>query len=347
MPWTQACTWYQGDRFAEAMNEKMNPSPWYQVQVKNLSTYFEANGKIAKAVDGVSFSIAPQETLGLVGESGCGKSVCSLSILRIVPTPPAKIVGGEIWFEGKNLLALSEAQMREIRGNKISMVFQEPMTAFNPVYTVGFQVREALAAHRKISKSQADAICVELFTKVGIPSPHERIHSYPHQLSGGLRQRAMIAMALALNPVLLIADEPTTALDVTVQQQILALLKKLRHEYRMSMLLISHDMGVIAEMADRVAVMYAGTIVETGTTQEIFSRPLHPYTKALLESIPRLGQKKARLVTIPGTVPSAADRPAGCSFHPRCPIKEKICETVVPDYREVRPQKWAACHLAQ
>ncbi len=316
------------------------------LEVKDLKTYFQQDGSVAKAVDGVSFSIASQETLGLVGESGCGKSVCSLSILRILPTPPAKIVSGEIWFEGKDLLKLPEPQMRRIRGNKISMVFQEPMTAFNPVYTVGYQVREAIQAHRKVSAAEADRMCAGLFSKVGIPMPQERIRSYPHQLSGGLRQRAMIAMALALNPALLIADEPTTALDVTIQQQILELLKDLRSEYKMSILLISHDMGVIAEMADRVAVMYAGTIVETGTTKEIFRNPLHPYTKALLESIPRLGQKRARLVSIPGNVPSAADKPAGCSFHPRCPIKEKLCETIVPEYREIKPNRWAACHLA-
>lgn len=317
------------------------------LEVKNLSTHFIAGDWVAKAVDGVSFAIAPQETLGLVGESGCGKSVCSLSILRVLPTPPARIVGGEIFFEGTDVLKLSEPQMRRLRGNKIAMVFQEPMTAFNPVYTVGFQVAEALHAHKKISKKEAEKICVELFAKVGIPSPAERVRSYPHQLSGGLRQRAMIAMALALNPALLIADEPTTALDVTIQAQILELLKSLRKEFRMSILLISHDMGVVAEMADRVAVMYAGNIVESAATPEIFREPLHPYTKALLESIPRLGQKKERLNTIPGSVPRPDNRPSGCTFHPRCPIKEKICESVVPEYREVRKNHWASCHLAK
>ena len=331
----------------------------YLLEVKNLSAHFvqgqkephstlpgEQGGKIAKAVDGVSFSIAPQETLGLVGESGCGKSVCSLSILRILPTPPAKIASGEIWFEGEDLLKLNEKRMRSIRGNKIAMVFQEPMTAFNPVYTVGFQVREALQAHRSISKKEADSICAELFAKVGIPSPAQRLRSYPHELSGGLRQRAMIAMALALQPALLIADEPTTALDVTVQAQILELLKELRREYRMAMLLISHDMGIIAEMADRVAVMYAGNIVETGSARDIFRNPLHPYTKALLESIPRLGQNKQRLISIGGVVPNAAARPSGCTFHPRCPIKEKRCETEIPEYRQVEPGRWVSCHFS-
>ncbi len=312
------------------------------LDVKNLGITF--NGT-ATAAEGVTFSIAPQETLGLVGESGCGKSVCSLSILRLLTCPPAQIVSGEIWFEGNNLLKLREPEMRAIRGNKIAMVFQEPMTAFNPVYTVGYQVCEALHAHRTLSRKDAEELCVSMFTKVGIPSPRERIDAYPHQLSGGLRQRVMIAMALILKPTLLIADEPTTALDVTIQAQILELLKNLQREFRMAMLLISHDMGVIAQMADRVAVMYAGRIVETATTKEIFASPKHPYTQALLESIPRLGQNKTRLITIPGNVPSAANRPPGCAFHPRCPLKEKCCEEIVPEYRSITKDRGVACHL--
>jgi oligopeptide/dipeptide ABC transporter ATP-binding protein len=259
--------------------------------------------------------------------------------------PPARIVSGEIVFEGKDLLELKEARMREIRGNKIAMIFQEPRTAFNPVYTIGYQVCEVLHAHRKISKRDAQKICIETFAKVGIPSPEERFHSYPHQLSGGLCQRAMIAMALVLNPALLIADEATTALDVTIQEQILELLKRLRAEYRMAMLLISHDMGVIAKLADRVAVMYAGNIVETAETKEIFRNPRHPYTKALLNSIPRLGQNKPRLESIPGTVPSATDKPSGCAFHPRCPVREDRCISKVPVYRRTDSTRWVACHL--
>lgn len=316
------------------------------LQVQDLRSYFVSGGKTAKAVDGVSFYIGKQETLGLVGESGCGKSVLSLSILRILPMPTARHAGGAVIFEGQDLMALSEPRMREIRGNKIAMVFQEPMTAFNPVYTVGYQVAEAIRAHRKVSQREALAQCAGLFAKVGIPSPQERVKSYPHQLSGGLRQRAMIAMALALRPALLIADEPTTALDVTIQQQILQLLKSLRREYRMSMLLISHDMGVVAEMADRVAVMYAGKIVEEAPVRDIFKEPLHPYTRGLLDSIPRLGQKKKRLASIAGTVPGAADKPSGCAFHPRCPLKETRCEQTQPEYRELRPNHWVACHVA-
>ena len=289
------------------------------LEVKDLRTYFYIDEGVAKAVDGVSFDIKAEETLGIVGESGCGKSVTSLSIMRLIPQPPGKIVTGDIRFEGKDILALPEKRMREIRGNQISMIFQEPMTSLNPVFTVGDQIQETIELHQGLSAREARAKAIEMLRLVGIPSPETRVDEYPHQLSGGMRQRVMIAIALSCNPAILIADEPTTALDVTIQAQILELLNRLQREFGMAVILITHNLGVIAEVADRVIVMYAGRIVESGRTIDIFGSPLHPYTRGLMASIPVLNEKVDRLSVIPGTVPNPTEFPSGCRFHPRCP----------------------------
>ncbi len=300
------------------------------LRVEGLKTYFYTDDGIVRAVDGISFSLAPKETLCIVGESGCGKSVASLSLLRLIPSPPGKIVEGKIWFRGRNLLELSEREMRDIRGNKISMIFQEPMTSLNPVFTCGDQIMEALILHQGLSKGQARTRAIEMLALVGIPSPEQRVDEYPHQLSGGMRQRVMIAMALSCSPDILIADEPTTALDVTIQAQILDLLLRLQHELGMAVILITHDLGVVAEVADRVAVMYAGQIVEYSDVRSIFKRTLHPYTAGLLASLPRLGVEKDRLRVIPGNVPNPAYFPSGCRFHPRCPVVVNVCPREVP-----------------
>lgn len=300
---------------------------------------------MAKAVDGVNFHLDQEETLGLVGESGCGKSVTALSILRLVPTPPGKIVGGKVTFEGRDLLQQPEPEMRKVRGGQIAMIFQEPMTSLNPVFTIEFQIAEMLHAHTDLTKKQIREKVVELLNRVKIPSPRERAKDYPHQLSGGMRQRAMIAMALACGPKLVMADEPTTALDVTIQAQILDLFLDLKSQLKMSLIMITHDLGIIAEIADRVAIMYAGEIVETARVKELFAQPLHPYTIGLLRCIPRLGQPGRRLEAIGGNVPDPAAKPGGCPFHPRCFKAQKKCETVKPEMEEKKPGHWAACHF--
>ena len=317
------------------------------LSVRNLRTYFHLDDGVAKAVDGVSFDIHRGRTLGLVGESGCGKSVTSLSILRLVQSPPGRIEGGEILYEGRNLLDLSERRMRAIRGNRVAMIFQEPMTSLNPVFTVGFQIMEALRLHQKMNRRQARERATEMLREVGIPSPEVRIDEYPHQMSGGMKQRVMIATALACHPALLIADEPTTALDVTIQAQILRLLKRLQRERGMAVLLITHDLGVVAENADDVCVMYASKIVEKTDVCELFERPLHPYTVGLFRSIPRLGREGERLDVIPGNVPNPLEFPAGCKFHPRCSMAEDRCRTDEPALREIHPGHFSACWFAE
>ena len=290
------------------------------LELRGLRTWFTGDEGEARAVDGVDLTVTAGETLGLVGESGCGKSVTALSIMRLVPFPPGRIVGGEIWFRGRDLLALSEAEMRRIRGDEIAMIFQEPMTALNPVYTVGDQIAEVLRLHRGLDRSAAREQAIRMLERVHIASPAQRAGDYPHQLSGGMRQRVMIAMAISCGPSLLIADEPTTALDVTIQAQILKLMRGLQAEYGMAIVFITHDLGVVAQIADEVAIMYMGRIVEQGPVREIFHNPKHPYTVNLIRAIPRLGDLRARrqLAPIRGTVPSLFERPSGCAFHPRC-----------------------------
>jgi oligopeptide/dipeptide ABC transporter ATP-binding protein len=288
------------------------------LEVKNLKTYFYTDDGIAKAVDDVSYDLDRGETLGLVGESGCGKSVSALSIMRLIPDPPGKIVGGEILFKGNDLLKYDEKKMEEIRGNDIAMIFQEPMTSLNPVFTCGDQIDEAVMLHQNVSKEEAKKRSIEMLKLVGIPAPEQRYNEYPHQLSGGLRQRVMIAMALSCNPEILIADEPTTALDVTVQAQILELINKLQNELGMGVIIITHDLGVIAEVTNRVAVMYASKVVEYSVSDEIFYNPKHPYTLGLLTSIPKLNKGSKRLSTIEGNVPAATNYPQGCHFCTRC-----------------------------
>ncbi len=318
------------------------------LSVENVSTYFFTGEGVVKAVQDVGFSIKKGKTFALVGESGCGKSVTALSIMRLVPGPQGKIVGGEIAFAGRNLLALSEREMRHVRGNEIAMIFQEPMTSLNPVYTVGNQIVETIRLHQKKSSSQAWADAVEMLGKVGIADPQQRVRQYPHQMSGGMRQRVMIAMAVSCEPALLIADEPTTALDVTIQAQILDLLDELQEQNGMSILLITHDLGVVAERADDVAVMYASRIVEVADSKQLFAGPLHPYTQGLLKSLPRLGFSGERLPTISGTVPEPLRFPGGCKFHPRCPVgqSDRRCQTVEPTLREVEAGRCVACWYA-
>jgi oligopeptide/dipeptide ABC transporter ATP-binding protein len=295
--------------------------------VRDLRTWFHTDQGVAQAVDGVSFDVRPGETLGIVGESGCGKTVTSLSILGLLPTPPARIeAGSSIRFADEELVGAGERRLRALRGNEISMIFQEPMSSLNPVYTVGNQIMEAVRLHRGMDKSSARAEAIRLLAEVGIPDPDRRVDEYPHQLSGGMRQRVMIAMALSCEPKLLIADEPTTALDVTIQAQILELLADLRARHDMAVLLITHDLGVVAEVCDRVVVMYAGQVVETGSVQEIFARPEHPYTRGLLASLPSVDNPGQRLVSIPGTVPNPTDWPVGCRFRERCSLSETGCE---------------------
>jgi oligopeptide/dipeptide ABC transporter ATP-binding protein len=316
--------------------------------VRDLRTYFvtERGGGVARAVDGVSFDLFPGETLGIVGESGCGKTVTSLSILRLIPEPPGYIrPESVIEFEGRNLLALAPPQLRAIRGNRIAMIFQEPSSALNPVLRIGEQVAEAAVVHQGLSRREARARAIEMLTLVGIPDPQERVDQYPHQLSGGMRQRVMIAMALVCHPQILIADEPTTALDVTIQAQILELLQRLQAELGMAVMLITHDLGVVAGSADRVVVMYAGRIVETAATPELFARPAHPYTEGLLASIPRLDAPRARLHTIAGQVPAATKWPAGCRFHPRCPHAWDKCRAEEPPLLDAGPGHEARCWL--
>jgi peptide/nickel transport system ATP-binding protein len=311
------------------------------LEVRDLVTEFRTEHGVLRAVDGVSFAIPKGKTLGVVGESGCGKSVTALSIMRLIPSPPGRIAGGAILYDGKNLLELSEREMRAIRGNNISMIFQEPMTSLNPVFTVGDQVAEAVRLHQGKSRKQALEVAVEMFRLVGIPSPADRVHNYPHQMSGGMRQRVMIAMALACDPDILIADEPTTALDVTIQAQILELLRKLQAELGMSIMLITHDLGVVAETADEVVVMYAGRVVERAPTIDLFETPRHHYTAGLLRSVPSydpapgagdaVTEQHARLQEIPGMVPSLFDLPPGCKFQDRCPAVQQTCRDTEPE----------------
>jgi len=306
------------------------------LEVNDLRTHFPTRSGLVRAVDGVSFYLDRGELLGLVGESGCGKSMTALSLMRLI-APPGKIVEGEILFDGKDLLKLNDADMRQMRGDDIAMIFQDPMTSLNPVFTVGEQIAEALRLHRKLPRNEAKRAAIDAMREVAIPDPARRIDDYPHQLSGGMRQRVMIAMALACNPKLLIADEPTTALDVTIQAQILELLDELRKQRELAVLLITHDLGVVAEVADRVAVMYTGRIVEESPVDELFARPKHPYTEGLLRSVPKLTSehvvKKERLETIEGTVPRPTDLPSGCHFAPRCPHRMPRCtEEEIPLY---------------
>ena len=315
------------------------------VSIENLRTYFFIRKYVAKAVDDVSLTINPGETLGLVGESGCGKSVTAHSIMRLIPEPPGKIVSGRILLRNVNLLELSEAELRKIRGNRISMIFQEPMTSLNPVYPVGDQVGEVIRLHQKVSRSTARERVIEMFRLAGIPAPERRIREYPHQMSGGMRQRVMIAMALACKPELMIADEPTTALDVTIQAQILAIMNDLKAETGAAILFITHDLGVIAETAQYVAVMYAGKVVEYTDVRTLFNQPKHPYTVGLLESIPVLGKESpgGRLNAIAGIVPSLYNLPSGCLFSDRCPDVFSTCHEVEPEMYKVGPNHTARC----
>ncbi|NCO24377.1 MAG: dipeptide/oligopeptide/nickel ABC transporter ATP-binding protein [Candidatus Infernicultor aquiphilus] len=317
------------------------------LKVKNLKTYFFTHEGTVKAVDEVSFSVNQGKTLGLVGESGCGKSVTALSIMRLIPNPPGKIVSGEIWFEGKNLLKLNEKEIRKIRGKKISMIFQEPMTSLDPVFTIGHEIVEAIQLHQGLNKDEAKKKAIEALKIVGIPDAEKRIDHYPHQLSGGMRQRVMIAMALSCNPTLLIADEPTTALDVTIQAQILRLINDLKDKFGASVMLITHNLGVIAEMCDYVAVMYAGHIVEYTNVDTLFYNPLHPYTRGLHKSMPRLDLEVERLDTIKGLVPNLLDLPSGCPFHPRCDFSFKRCVEEMPELIEVENSHLVRCHLVK
>jgi oligopeptide/dipeptide ABC transporter ATP-binding protein len=339
------------------------------LELRNLNVAFDTERGQIRPVRDVSYSIYPGQTLAVVGESGCGKSVTALSILRLIPSPPGKVLGGQILFNGRDLLALSEPEMRSVRGRDIAMIFQEPMTSLNPVYTVGDQIAEAVMLHQKVNTRQAYEVAEQAMKDVGISDPGRRLFEYPHQMSGGMRQRIMIAMALSCQPKLLIADEPTTALDVTIQAQILELLRKLQRERGMAILLITHDLGVVAENADAVAVMYASRIIEYATVEQVYENPMHPYTEGLLKSVPKLGAQNERLVSIPGTVPNPARFPAGCKFHPRCPRTReaaataperdtievvtteerfrvlRLCAEQEPALKEVGQNHWAACHL--
>ncbi len=320
------------------------------MEVVGLKTYFFTRQGIVKAVDDVSFYLKKGETLGIVGESGCGKSITALSVMRLVPDPPGKTIEGSVKLDGKELLGLSDAEMRDIRGNEISMIFQEPLTSLNPVFTIGHQISEALILHQGMNKAEALARSIEMLELVKIPETVQRVGEYPHQLSGGMRQRVMIAMALACNPKILIADEPTTALDVTIQAQILDLIVNLQEQLGTAVILITHDLGVIAETAQRVVVMYAGKKVEEAEVTELFGTPLHPYTHGLLASVPHLdvmkdaeAERVERLAEIPGIVPLLIDLPPGCVFAPRCPHADDKCRSEYPVYEELKPEHWVAC----
>ncbi|MFC1632186.1 ABC transporter ATP-binding protein [Candidatus Omnitrophota bacterium] len=302
------------------------------LEVKDLHTYFYLEEKVSRAVEGVSFTLQKGETLALVGESGCGKTVTALSIMGLVPNPPGKIMGGEVNFQGQDLTRLKRQKMRAIRGQEIGMIFQEPMSALNPLYTIGYQIQEALLAHQNLSRQEAQQRVVQLLRQVEMPQAEQRYSDYPHNLSGGLRQRAMIAQGLAGNPKILIADEPTTALDVTIQAEILQLFAHLKEKLNMSVLLITHDLGIVAEVADRVCIMYAGKVVEVTDVFTIFEQPKHPYTQKLLDSRPGRGQARKRLAAIRGTVPDPADKPSGCAFHPRCDRAIARCQDEYPPF---------------
>ncbi len=316
------------------------------LRVRDLRTEFHTEQGVALAADGVSFDLEPGKTLALVGESGCGKSVTAMSLMGLIPSPPGRIAGGSIEFENRDLRTLPESELRKIRGNDISMIFQEPMTSMNPVFRIGSQMEDVLRHHRRLSKDEARREAVALLAQVGIPAPEERIGDYPHQMSGGMLQRVMIAMALSCQPKILIADEPTTALDVTIQAQILELLKSLQQSRGLAILLITHDLGVVEEVADEVAVMYAGKIVErSNSAAALLQSPLHPYTQGLYASLPSLQQGRARLYNIPGAVPSATQFPAGCRFHPRCPHAMPECRQAPPPWFQLEPGRGAACWL--
>jgi len=324
------------------------------LRVEDLDVRFRGPAGVTRAVNGVSFDLWPGETLAIVGESGCGKSVTAMSVLRLIPSPPGEIAGGRILLADRDLRGLPDAEIRQVRGNEISMIFQEPMTALNPVLTIGYQIGEALMRHEGLDGAAARARAVELLDFVRIPEPARRARQYPHQLSGGMRQRAMIAMALACKPKVLIADEPTTALDVTIQAQILNLIVDLQKRLGTAVILITHDLGVVAETADRVLVMYAGSKVEEADVAELFARPLHPYTRGLLASVPRLAlgedadtEAETRLAEIQGMVPPLSDLPPGCAFAPRCPLADATCQTIAPALREIRPRHAVACHHAR
>jgi peptide/nickel transport system ATP-binding protein len=311
------------------------------LDIRNLQLEFGTGRDAVRAVDGVSFTIAEGETLCLVGESGCGKSVSALSIARLVPTPPARYVGGEILLNGRDVLKMDKTELRSIRGGVVSYIFQEPSASLNPVFRVGNQIKESLKLHRP--QFATDEEVIRLLKLVGIPAPESRIRDYPHQMSGGMQQRIMIAMALASEPKLLVADEPTTALDVTIQAQILELLRDLKARLRMSILLITHNLGIVGDIADRVAVMYAGQIVELSPARALLQRPLHPYTQALMNSVPKLGHELERLQAIPGSVPNLGQFPSGCRFHPRCPKAQSDCSQKPPELVEVEPGRWVRC----
>ena len=315
------------------------------LSVKNLKTQFYSSGRTIRAIDGVSFDIEEGGAFGLVGETGCGKSVTALSILRLIPYPPGKIVEGEILFRGRNLLALTEDEMRSIRGKEISMIFQEPMTSLNPVFRIGDQMMEVIMLHQGLMRTQAFEKAIEMLDRVNIPDAKRVMMQFPHQLSGGMRQRVMIAMELSCHPFLLIADEPTTALDVTIQAQILRLIKEIKKELHTSILLITHDLGVIAEMCDRVAVMYAGSIVEQASVEEIFEDPKHPYTQGLWGAIPRIDQEKEALAVISGTVPDLSQPPLGCKFHPRCSYRFDPCDRMIPPLFQTSHGHLVSCYL--
>ena len=314
--------------------------------MRGLRTHFASERGEVRAVDGVDFTLERGRTLGIVGESGCGKSVTALSIMGLVPQPPGRIAGGEVLLEGENLLTAPPARLRDLRGDQLAMIFQEPMTSLNPAFTVGDQIAEVLLRHRRLTKKEAQEKTVEMLRQVRIPSPERRAADYPHQLSGGMRQRVMIAMALACNPKLLIADEPTTALDVTIQAQILELMRALRAELGTAIILITHDLGVIAELADDVIVMYAGKVIERCASARLFAEPQHPYTVGLLGSIPRLHLQQERLSAIEGFVPDAAAFPEGCRFHPRCPFAVEKCRSEIPPLLEIQKGHFAACWRA-
>ena len=313
------------------------------LQIKELETHFFTSEGVVRAVNGVSYDVQPGETLGLVGESGSGKSVSALSLMRLIPNPPGKIVGGEVLFDGESLLDVDDARMREIRGNDIAMVFQEPMTSLNPVLTIGRQLTEALELHLGLKRRDAEARAVELLHLVGIPAAEERLHDYPHQFSGGMRQRVMIAMALSCDPKLLLADEPTTALDVTIQAQVLEVMARLSRELGTAVIVITHNLGVVARYADRVNVMYGGRIVEAGSATDIYHNPRHAYTLGLLESVPRLDARTGRLIPIEGVPPDLTNLPPGCAFEPRCRFATDICREERPELTEVREGHKMAC----
>lgn len=323
----------------------MQPKP-HLLELKNLKTNFYTADGIVKAVDDVSWSVDNGEVIGLVGESGCGKSVSAHSILRLIPDPPGKIIGGEILFRNKNLLSLSMAEVQKIRGNDIAMIFQEPMTSLNPVFTIGYQIVETIQLHQHVKKNEALEKTIDMLKLVGIPSPEKRAREYPHELSGGMKQRAMIAMALSCHPKILIADEPTTALDVTIQAQILDLMLNMQAQFNMAIVLITHDLGVIAETAQHVVVMYAGKVMEHANVAEIFADPNHPYTQGLLASLPKMNVRhKKKLTTIPGIVPSLYDLPIGCKFAPRCRSAMDVCHQTEPDLVEIKTGHFSRCWL--